>query len=411
MGKPILLISHTFPPAPGIGGRRWAKFAKYLALKNLEVHVISAENPFNETSAWQADTASAGIKKYLIPHKYPAVLSGTPVSLLKRLQYKLALAKVKKKTKGSLYDRGAFSEKDIIDTASRLIEEHKIDRVICTGAPFSILHYGALLKKKYPHIRLMSDMRDPWTWGIGYGFGKMEEKRMAYELNLEKEVMENSDLITVPVQPMLEHLKNNYPRHAAKILPLPHGIDKDDMPNDPFYKNGKAGKPLKLIYSGTLYAGVEKELKQLSDQLLGQAKNNIVFNIYALSKKRSLQDQFIQTPICIHDPVPSHELFNIIQEHDLYVSFVTEQYKDFISTKYFEIIYLKKPILLVSPKGFLSEFIVANKLGLHFLPTQLDKLVTFLNEPEGLSFDPAFKLDDFMYDRLTDSVINNFIKK
>jgi len=408
MGKSVLLISYTFPPAPGIGGRRWAKFAKYLALKDVDVYVISAENACAEISAWQADTASAGINKYLIPAKYPAILSEMPRTLLQRLQYKLALAKVKKKTKGSIYDRGALSEQDILDTASRLIEENKIDRVICTGAPFSILYYGVLLKKKYPHIRLMGDMRDPWTWGIGYGFGQMEEKRMAYEQALEKEVMEASDLVTVPVQPMLVHLQNSYPQHAAKMIQLSHGIDTDDIPVE--QSPPAITHTVKLIYSGTIYAGVEDILDSFSILLL-QQENKFLFNIYTLSKKKALHDQFNRSPIQIHSPVPSTDLFTIIQQHDFYVSFVTEQYKDFISTKYFEIIYLRKPILLISPKGELSEFILKNKLGLHFLPGELDKLLAFLNKPSGLAYNTDFKLDDVLYDRLADSVLENFINK
>ena len=48
----ILLISYTFPPHPGIGGRRWAKFSKYLSKLNYIVHVIHVANPFDEDSLW-----------------------------------------------------------------------------------------------------------------------------------------------------------------------------------------------------------------------------------------------------------------------------------------------------------------------------------------------------------------------
>ena len=38
--KHVLLISYSYPPYPGIGGRRWAKFSKYLSRLGFVIHVI-----------------------------------------------------------------------------------------------------------------------------------------------------------------------------------------------------------------------------------------------------------------------------------------------------------------------------------------------------------------------------------
>jgi hypothetical protein len=108
--------------------------------------------------------------------------------------------------------------------------------------------------------------------------------------------------------------------------------------------------------------------------------------------------------------VPPLSLFGIIAKHDYYVSFVTEQYKDFISTKYFEIISLKKPIILVAPQGILSDFIISNQLGKHFLPSELNALAEFLDNPSKFRYNVGFELDNFKYDKLSEILIQKFLR-
>ncbi len=407
----VLLISYVFPPYPGIGGRRWAKFAKYLNKKNINVNVITAQNPFEEISVWNRDVKTNAIGKTIIPHKYPPILIDTPFTYLKRIKYKIALNVVQHKTLGSIYDRGAFSEKDIMDAASNLIEKNNIKHIICTGAPFSVLHYGVQLKKKYPHLKLLSDIRDPWTWGIAYGFWDMDKTRFAYEKALEKEVISASDLVSVPVAPMEEYLKNTYPENANKIFILPHGIDVDDLPPSIINTEPHQSNQIKLIYCGTIYRGAEKILQKLLDLLVHAENLQVAFNIYPLSNKESLKHTFSSGQIKIHAPLSPNELFEIIKTQDFYVSIVPEQYKNFISTKYYEIIYLKKPIILIAPQGILSEFIVENNLGLHFTPDKVNDLIAYLQSGKQSVFNKNFDLSNFLYTKLTDSIITNFIEK
>ena len=62
-GEPLLLICLEFPPVRGIGGRRWAKFAKELARRGHPVHVIrSAGHAGQLDSLWATDATAPGRK-------------------------------------------------------------------------------------------------------------------------------------------------------------------------------------------------------------------------------------------------------------------------------------------------------------------------------------------------------------
>jgi hypothetical protein len=79
-GEPILIICHGFPPVPGIGGRRWAKFAKELARRGHPVHVIRSTGPeHGPISLWAPDVQHPNIIAHPLPQRYPTVLMKQPL--------------------------------------------------------------------------------------------------------------------------------------------------------------------------------------------------------------------------------------------------------------------------------------------------------------------------------------------
>lgn len=146
--KHILLVSYVFPPYPGIGGRRWAKFAKYLAAKGFVIHVICAKSPFEEQSLFNEDIKNVNIRVYPMKANYPYALKKNTESLIDKINYRLSLILMKLTIKGNYYDRAAFWKKQILKESTRLIKEFNINNVIVSGAPFSLLYYLIELKKK-----------------------------------------------------------------------------------------------------------------------------------------------------------------------------------------------------------------------------------------------------------------------
>ena len=409
--KHILLISYTFPPNPGIGGRRWAKFAKYLAKSGYIVHVICAKNEKKkEESLWINDIKNiSAIKRYDLESKYPEMLNMTPKSISEKFKYKIALSYVEFISKGSPYDRGIFWENSLIKKSTELIKDYNIKNIIVSCAPFSTAYFSVELKKRFPDIKLMIDFRDPWTWGTGYGFSNLSEKRMSYEKQQERKVVEKADVIFVPTDIMKEYLQKTYLNEAKKINLLPHGFDKEEILN---CEKQIASNRIKIIFYGSLYEGIGNYISILSDELK-KLKEEAELHIYSDSLRYSKlfeTNGLLNANVFFHSPLSPEELFNEMNG----ASFVLLIHPDYginnISTKFFEIIYSKTPILYLGKKGLTSEFILKNKIGFTFEELEIAENFskTILNK-QNESYNSNFDVEEYSFDNLCNkSLISQF---
>jgi hypothetical protein len=56
MPKKVLIVSYIFPPKSGIGGRRWAKFSKYLNRMDIDIKVLTFQKKNDSNfSNWSKD--------------------------------------------------------------------------------------------------------------------------------------------------------------------------------------------------------------------------------------------------------------------------------------------------------------------------------------------------------------------
>lgn len=404
MNKNILIVSYTFPPSKGIGGRRWSKFSKYLKKKGYTIFLITKELEEGDAQNFKYE----GINKVVfLKSSYPSILNKIPTSFIEKVRYKIALKRLQYTTKGNYYDRGIFLKNEFIGKATELIDAEGIDTVVISGAPFHLLYYGALLKQ-IKSIKLISDIRDPWTWGKGYGMTLLHPKRKEIENYYESEVVKNSDLITVPVAPMEDHLKSKYTDSMHKIKLIPHAFDEDD------FVQLKLDKPTnnkyKLIYGGTIYAGLEEEFEKLFSVLKSLNENEVELDVYTRDIKYYSKEQLqvLNGRLNVRSYIPSSDLMKKIHEADAYLLIFPDEVKDFITTKFYEIIYCKTPIIFIGAKGKVSEFIESNKLGIHIEPANLAIELSTIIKNKGivdLNYNFDFEVEKYSFDSITDSLI------
>lgn len=404
----ILLISYTFPPYPGIGGRRWAKFAKYLTRNGYIVHVIHAKNYFNENSLWCEDVQNnPKIKTYELAAKYPKVLLSQPKTIFEKISYKVALLTVKLFSKGTPYDRGIFWENSMMELAADIISKYNIKNVIVSCAPFSCAYYTLALKKIFPELNLIVDLRDPWTWGIGYGFSSLPKKRLLFEKQQEENVMKNADYVLVPAEEMKKYLQENYIKYSKKIVRLPHAFDTDEVIIIPKEKN----KQTKLLFYGTLYNGLNEVFESISSSL---KKNlNVQLDIYSENEKYKAyfeKNNLLGYYVNYYKSLSPKKLFEKIQSYDFVLIIQPDFAKDYITTKIYEIIYSKTPIILISNEGKLSQFIVENNLGIWIPAKDVSEKFHTITEANKKTFDlEQFPIQNYSFENITKKLTELFI--
>ena len=404
----ILLISYTFPPYPGIGGRRWAKFAKYLSRLGYTVHVIHAKNPFNEKSLWLDDVENnEHIKTYQLNIRYPNILLTIPKSFFQKIKYKCSLFVVNLFSKGTPYDRGIFWRKNMLKKSEELIRTYNIKNVVSNCAPFSSAYYALELKKQFNDLNLMVDFRDPWTWGKGYGFSILEKNRFLFEKEKENAVIENSNFIFVPSIEMKNHLNSTYPKFSNNVILLPHGFDKDEITLKP----KKHSEVIKLIFYGSLYYNLEEVFSEIAG-CLSDFNDKIFLDLYSSTTAyNQLFDSvnLLNKTVNYYNPLLPKQLFNKMDGYDFVLIVQPDYAKDFITTKIYEIINSGTPIILISSEGKLSDFIIQNNLGLWFTLENLRKNFKTVFEAKSNSFNlNQFKIEEFSYTSITPKLTSYF---
>lgn len=405
--KHILLISYTFPPYPGIGGRRWAKFAKYLAKEGYTVHVICAKNPHKNISFHTCDVQSDRIKTYTFNSRYPTILQNIhPKTLVEKITYKFWMKLLQFLENGFVYDKAILDEKKILSLARRIIKENNIKNVITSGGPFRTNYFSLELKKEFQDVYLINDFRDPWVWGNQYSKLNADQKKI--ELNLQTQVVEQSNLITVPVEPMRSYLKENYPAHSNKIHLLPHAFDEEEIVVKQEYRENS----FKCVLFGTMYSGIENYFSELC-KVIANYKGKITLDIFPDIERYQniIEKNKAKDWVKYNKPLSGKLLFETLSQYD-YVVFIYPSFvKDYLSTKFYEVIYAKIPIIYLGEHGLASEYIESNMLGIHYTTETLNReFKYFIEGKTKWSYNDKFDVDNFSFSKVTKELTTIFVE-
>ena len=367
--KNILIISYLYFPSEKIGALRWTKIGNELIKKKHNISILSINNgeKLNDNHSF---FKSKNLSK---------ILRSNPVKFHEKFLYNFWIRVLPFFTKYNFYDLAIFDKRSVIEKAKKIIIKNKIDIVIATGAPFSLCSYNIELKKYFKNLVVINDFRDPWTWNKRYGHELLKEKRKSREIKLEKEVVEKSDYILVPVSPMKDFLISKYPNYEDKFKIIPHFFDLEKMPKE---LNKFPNKKINFIYGGSIYSGTMKWYEEFSNVIFNTFEK-VSINLYSQNFNKDFKSK--NGLINLKKGIKETELLQKIKNSDYYIACYPEIEKDFISTKFYQIIYLKTPIILISPNGILSEFIKFYDLGIHILPEEIKNI------------DKAFLRNDFSF--------------
>lgn len=366
--KRILIICPSFPPNPGIGGRRWAKFAKILFQHGYDVWVFSFRLPNrNEISHWTKDVEELQKNSRMIEvdRNYPAILDEYPKSISGKLKYKFWDNYLKFKYKGNTYDRSLRWGKFLIPELRKKIDPNTV--IIATGAPFRYLKDLIALKEDFS-VKLISDFRDPWANNtIAYNKG-LPNKRIEQEKIFESIVVKNFDKVFSVYQEIINHLKNEQWISNDKFVHLPNGFDEFESFKQ-LYQKSKSGK-IQFVFAGTLYQDAEYVFKDFILLLDNLKRENISiyeqiqFDFYG-DILENHKRYFKKHPdvLKLNKSVPLNEMLKTLAKADFSMVFLTDFMNYTLNTKFLEAINQGNKVLVFSSPGYLEDLVEKNRIG------------------------------------------------
>ncbi len=415
----LLVISHYFPPVPGVGGRRWAKFVKYLSRKeNVNVYVVSAENTVKHVkSSFEEELKDVDFKHLILPSNYPKYLSFLEfekTTLFRKVMFKIQLSQLKKKVKGNYWDFSVLWKEHFEKTIPDLIREAKINKVIVSGPPYRYIKFAHSLKAKFPNLELILDYRDPWN-DFNDPF-PITEDRHEYERTLEKEMLQKVDKIITVSAFQKSLIEKNQP-NSAPIYLVPNGFDVEDSQSK--IRQKEPSNKIKLVHFGTLhylkdyywvpffkaYARLKKEQPEIYNTLEISLVGYCPEQVSSFIAEHDLN-------VKIHGMLEPFVAYGELNQADVALWFKYDGSPGDFATKFGDYISINKFMWTFSVKGAVTEYIEEHKIGKVFYrdDSQLEETIydAFLNvqKHENRVFNPAYDASALQIVNLTDQLLD-----
>jgi glycosyltransferase involved in cell wall biosynthesis len=417
----VLIITYYWPPSGGAGVQRWLKFSKYLPEFGWEPIILTIDP---EYAAYPVTDDSLAFELPLTKvHRTPAI---NFFSIYKNDKSKIPKAgfanSVDNTLKGKIlrFIRGNFFIPDprkgwnkfTFKKACELIETEGINYVITTSPPHSTQLIGLKIRKKYPEIKWIADLRDPWT-GIYYYeqfYPTFISKRI--DSGLEKSVLKNADRIITVGASLKTSFSSKVKGIADKIEVITNGYDEDD------FKGIAADEPSRftITYVGTLsdkypVSGLISALKNLRFEgkdfvlrFVGTVSENARELIMSHIPESSVE--FI--PYQIHSEAIKYMMIStvlilIIPSH--------KSNKSIVTGKLFEYLATGKPILCLGPvDGEAAEIIRTTGNGATFGYDDISGILQYISDNHaGTKNTESSIINQFSRKELTSKLVDSIM--
>jgi glycosyltransferase involved in cell wall biosynthesis len=254
----VLIVTYYWPPGSGAGVQRWLKFSKYLPEYGWGPVILTIDPEYAAYPALDNSLVNE-VPEDLIIHKTRAT---DWFRLYRKDKSKIPSAGFAANDKKSLpgqiirFIRGNFFIPDprkgwnkfAIRKACEIIGKEKINVVITTSPPHSTQLIGLGLKKRFPGIRWIADLRDPWT--DIYYYDQFYPTWISRKIDsaLEREVLATADKIITVGRSLADLFIQKLPAIRGKLEVISNGYDEED------FSGLTASKPaiFTISYIGTL---------------------------------------------------------------------------------------------------------------------------------------------------------------
>lgn len=379
--KKVLIVSNKLGTDSGVGGRRWLHYGLQLLRKGYNIYFLTYESNIPKELLSYKDNV------FFIKNNYPEVLKKSPTFFFQKLLYRYWILKLGLINKGIIYDETVRTKKKFLGKTIEIINKEEISHLIVTGAPFSLLHFGSILKEKFPTIKFISDYRDSWTQGIGYGIKQLSYKKFQHELELEKKVLRSSDIVLAASNDIEQALKKIEP--AVKILVLPNFVNIDQYCNlNLNYKREQIFETIVITHIGSVNNDTSRYWMHFLNNINKFIKlNNLKIKCQFIGIENKAVREYVDSNafdfVNFIPNMSADKLVNFMINSDFFIFFKHDKFPHSFPTKFFDYVFFRKPLLCYSIKGDVTNEIESNKIGFVFNEkTTFNEFSSVLNNNE-----------------------------
>lgn len=254
----VLIVTYYWPPGSGAGVQRWLKFAKYLPPFGWEPVILTVDPEYAAYPATDnslSDEISPELKVYRTKATdwfriYKKDKTKIPSAGFAVNDNQSFAGKITRFIRGNFFipDPRKGWNKYAVRKASEIINKGDVRHIITTSPPHSTQIIGLELKKRYPDIIWIADLRDPWTDIYYYEsfFHTLPARRL--DARYEREVLKTADWIITVGKSLRNSLCCKLPGLEQRTTVITNGYDTGDFTGTENYKP----ELFRISYIGTL---------------------------------------------------------------------------------------------------------------------------------------------------------------
>ncbi len=372
----VLIISYFFPPCNLTASQRANNWAK--ELNNFGYFPIVITRKWDHKIESSSDLGKPSFNQkidVIINNKCKIIYAPYRSSLKDRIFIKHPYFKFLRKLFTFLelffqnFTIKVLPYNNIFKIARQTIIKEDIKKLIITGNPFPCFHFGFLLKNEFKNLKWIADYRDDWTTteltskkrGLSKILFKLDQKS-------ERKWLSNASLMT--------SVSNYYANKISDYIKV-EGVELlNGFDNEAETQTNKTLITDKFIitYNGSLYNSQKIEpILEIIKELIKEYENKqeIILKFPGLAFDPSQENRVrkvfsgLENKVYISKRIERKKVLKIQQESHLLLMISHENIKGIPSSKLYEYIGLRKPILLYpSDNDIIENTLIRTKLGI-----------------------------------------------
>lgn len=348
----LLFITDYIEGYPVVASVRYSGLMKHL-IGEFNISVINDVSYGEETSLFASSNLKFRTSHSVFTQKLGETNKQNVFEKMLRNKYILELWRNVKYSKFAFF----FKNKEFFNNLRILLQDHPVEVAFITVPDVYGIYIMEHIKKSFPEIKFIVEVRDIINHQIGKG-----NPQYIYK-NAEKIMMKHADcVITVSEGILKYYLEMNYRDIPIKLIR--NGYNEEDFRNVEYKGINRIDNKLVLAHIGSIYKG--RNISSFIDGLvLFHKKTNtiVTFHIVGILDNEALQDieKYHDHPgveINIVGSLPHNKALQYLYECDISVILTHKMGSDYaIPGKTFEYIGACKPILAITEDQELISFI------------------------------------------------------